>query len=493
MRKLELNKFEKIVHPNGRVDRNNKFTFELLKNKQFRSGLRLLWSSELEDHRASSMGTRLYMYNNRFLSLNWVDDMLLKNINKIFNIYQWEGTTLIMGIPGLSNFRVSTSKEVDKKGRPVKYTTIAYTREGHEECIMSASKLFIKSYKERADYMGIHIPDKVLNRCAELFAIEWEAYVKSEDYQLHINDNFKGIYEVPDFGSCMTGEGFWTMYRDAAKCRAAYLTSGDNIVARAILWEEATDEDGNSYRLLDRCYSLKGDLTLQQVLIDQCREAGVIDLYKPAGCSCHDNRRIKKLNGSDFYDYLSIKLELEEEDVVSYMDTFAFYNIEQKRAYNSDGGNYTHQLDTTNGSMSDSIYSDYYDSYIHEYVAVWSADVDSYVSCNDSDFVRVGDDYCLKSNCICTADTGNYFKDAYELYYAEDKDEYYENDDDLVYSDESGCYYHIDNCVYSRKRDIFIYCEEAIFIKGEDDYDFASNAEEYEFYNGAYHTKVVND
>lgn len=490
--------YKKFVRTNGRVDRKNKFTFELLKDKQFRSELRLMWSSELEDRRVSSMNTRFYFYNSRFLSLNWGDDNLLKNINKLFSLYEWGGVNslgLWMNIPGYENFRMSPSKNVDKKGKPVKYTTIAYTREGHEECIMSASKMFIEAYKQQSYNKNLHIPNKVLNRCSELFAIEWEAYVKSQDYTLHIDDNFEGIYDAKDFGSCMTDKGFWTMYRDAAKCRAAYLTKGDDIVARAILWEEAMGEDGNSYRLLDRCYSLKGDLSLQQVLIDQCREAGVMDLYKPAGCSCQDNRRIKKLNGADFYYLLSIELDLEEGDIVSYMDTFAFYNIKEKRAYNYDDCAYTHQLDTTGGCLSGSIYSDYYDNYINEDVAAWSEDVSSYIDCNDKDFVYVGDNYCLKSNCICTVDTENYFKDADELYYAEDRGEYYENNTDLVYSDESECYYHIDSCVYSRKRDVYIYEEEAIFIKDEDDYDFASNADEYDYYGCAYHTKekVVND
>lgn len=490
---MKKEKFKKFVRTDGRVDRKNKFTFELLKDKQFRSELRLMWSSELDDHRVSTMGTHYYFYRTRFSSLDWEDDKLLKNINSLFDIYRWndDGLGIWMNIPNLSYFRMSTSKEVDKKGCPVKYRTIAYTKNGHNECRMSASKLFIKAYKHTSEVVNLHIPEKVLNRCAELFAIEWEAYVKAKDYKLHIDDNFKGIYEALDFGSCMTGHGFWTMYRDAAKCRAAYLTSGDKIVARAILWEDVIDDDGNSYRLLDRCYSLKGDLSLQQVLIDQCIEAGAIDLYKPAGCSCHDNRRIKKTNGADFYQYLSVELNLENDSVVSYMDTFVYYDINGKWAYNYECEDFTHLLDTTSGNMYGKLYSDYYESYIERDVAVWSNDVDSFINCNDSDFVFIDDDFYLKANCICTADTGNYFKDDCDLFYAVDLEEYYENNTDLVYSDESECYYHIDNCFYSSKRDVYIYSYEAIYIEDEDDYDFARNSEEYLCYKGRYYSKNV--
>lgn len=489
---MKRNDFERFVRTNGETDRINKFSFELLRDKEFRKSIRKMW--------AGKFGKPLDFLYYDFIGMNWKDEILLSNLNEFLNIYMGQPGTFDfkLNIPGYSYFRISTTNEVDKNEKPKKYTMIAYTKDGHKVCRKSASKLYIEAYRNQSRLLKRTIPDKVLNRAAELFSIQWEAFVKTYDYYLNIDTNFVGIYEARGFGSCMTGEGNYTMFEGhhtMEEARACYLTNrAGDIVARAILWTNAKDEKGKSYRLLDRCYSLNSNVSLQQVLIGRCKEAGVIDLYKPAGCSCHDQKNIKTLDGSDFTGRLYTYIDIDNGDRVSYMDTFVWYNQDEKKAYNYECDNYTHELDTTAGVLFCGVYSEYYNREIDEEVAVWSCDVDSYIDCNDEEFVYIEGEYYLTSNCFYAIDTGNYFKDTDEIFYAEDTNKWYENNDNLVYSDESCCYYTIENCFFSKKRNIWIFDEEAIYIE-EDDYDFINNKDEYYFYNGTYHIKeeVLNE
>lgn len=479
--------------PNGKIDRKNKFSFELLIDKEFRKRMRCMWRD--------TFGRASLLYKT-FQRMSWTDDHLLENINKCLYIYKNDPgeAGFCIYINGLSNFRMSSTDEVDGKGKPKKYTMIAYTKEGHRECRKSASKLFIEAYKEQTQHIGISIPDKVLNRCAELFAIQWEAYAKSASYELHIDTNFEGIYEAEGFGSCMTGKGLWCMYRDYTKgeCRAAYLTNIDgDIVARAILWTNAKDDNGNTYRLLDRCYSIDGDVSLQQVLIDACIAEGQIDLYKPAGCSCHDQSNIKTLDGGSFKNTLRVALTVESGDPVSYMDTFKWYDLDGYIAYNEETDSFTHKLDITDGELQpDGIWSDYYQEYIEEDVAIWSDDVESYIDCNDRDFFCEDGEYYMKEGAICTADTGNYFHSTEDLYYCDSEDAWYEYDNNLVWLEYREEVWRTDKCQYSYIRDCYIAEEDAIYVDNLNDWDFLENADEYKCTtdaNGCYIYNSIED
>lgn len=474
------NNFERFIRTNGKADRMNKFSFELLRDKEFRKSLRSGFQNTFGNHYAD-----FYYYD--FIETTWRDEFLLRNLNKFLGIYTGCPGSLDFEIntPGLSNFRLSTTREVDGNGKPKKYTMIAYTKDGHEECRKSASKLYIEAYKNQSRFMNRTIPDKVLNRAAELFAIQWEAYAKSCDYVLNIDTDFESIYEVKGFGSCMTGEGNYTMYEGLhtmGEARACYLTNIEGeIVARAILWTNAKDENGKSYRLLDRCYSLNADVSLQQVLIDTCIAEGAIDLYKPAGCSCHDNRNIKTVAGTDFNGCLHTYLNISENDRVSYMDTFVWYNQDEKAAYNYDCDTYTHKLDVTAGRLeTPGIYSEYYDGYIDEEDAVWCSDVDSYVRCDDDDFYYYnGATYSRATSYYCE-DTGNYYPTTEGLYYCDENDSWYEYDNDLEWLDYKEAMWLTEDCVLSKIRGCYIAMEDAIYITDLDDYDLIDNSDEYE-------------
>lgn len=474
----EYKNFERFVRTNGKADRMNKFSFELLRDKDFRKSVRLLFSCQFGKPCASEY------YD--FLNTRWADECLLENINKYLYIYTGTpGCRLKLTLPGLSNFRLSTTNEVDGNGKPKKYTIIAYTKDGHKECRKSASKLYIEAYKYQSKAWNRTIPDKVLNRAAELFALKWEAYAKLYDYTLNIDTDFESIYEVDKFGSCMTGEGNYTMYNGLhtmGEARACYLTNVEgDIVARAILWTNAKDENGKSYRLLDRCYSLNSDVSLQQVLIDTCIAEGKIDLYKPAGCSCHDNRNIKNVDGSDFKGYLHTYLNIDEDDRVSYMDTFVFYNKNERAAYNYECDTYTHKLDTTCGRLEEpGVYSEYYDEYIDEDDATWCSDVDSYVRCDDEDFYYYNGETYQKSSSYYCEDTGNYYPNTDGLYYCDENDSWYEYDTDLAFLEYKDAIWLAEDCVWSTMRGCNIAVEDAIYITDLHDYDLADNEGEYE-------------
>lgn len=476
--KKNLNNFEKFVRTNGKADRMNKFSFELLRDKEFRKSVRRLFWNKF----GKPLATDYY----KFLNTRWVDECLLENINEYLLIYTGTpGYSLKLTIPGVYNLRLSTTNEVDGNGKPKKYTMIAYTKDGHKECRKSASKLYIEAYKFQSKAWNRTIPDKVLNRAAELFAIQWEAYAKTYDYSLNIDTDFESIYEVEKFGSCMTGEGNYTMYEGShtgGEARACYLTNFEGeIVARAILWTNAKDENGKTYRLLDRCYSLNSDVSMQQVLIDTCIAEGKIDLYKPAGCSCHDNRNIKNVDGSDFYGYLHTYLNIDEGDRVSYMDTFVWYDQNEKVAYNYECDTYTHKLDTTSGRLEEAgVYSEYYDEYIDEEEATWCNDVESYVRCDDDDFYYYGGATYQKSSSYYCEDTGNYYPATDDLYYCDENDSWYEYNDTLVYLEYKEEVWLEEDCVWSDIRDCYIAVEDAIYITDLHDYDLLENEEEYE-------------
>ncbi|MBR1773937.1 MAG: hypothetical protein IJ759_07905 [Bacteroidales bacterium] len=484
MKNLEEKKelYAKFMRNCGKEDRLNKFSFELLTDKAFRSQMR---NSEI--------------WRKKFAELQWTDDCLLDNIDELGEsrticFERFGNRAFILFIPEFSKFRVSVNYEKRSK-------YIAYSREGHPNVREKASVLYLKSLKNT----GLSIPERVSNRLAELFSAKWKAYVESNDYKLHIDHEFERIYSGEqcegNFHSCMEDRGLWRMYADHTRkeCHAAYLTNNDDkVVARAILWDNAQDCDGNTYRYLDRQYSTDCKPELQQILVDMCIAQGKIDLYKPVGCSCSNADNIVNLKGERFKEELSVYLDVDYGDPVCYLDTFKYYNMDDHAAYDYKD-DYTHILENTDGELEDNhegeVYSSVHDCWIDEYEAVYCEDADDYYYEDDEEICYPVDrsGAYLVENCVRTSDTEEWYYFTDNLYYTEDTYEYYAHCDELYYCESDGCWYENTRYLrYSKMHECYIYEDDAIWIEDLEDYDFERNKDEYCVRtDGNYYTKVV--
>ena len=95
---------------------------------------------------------------------------------------------------------------------------------------------------------------------------------------------------------------------------------------------------------------------------------GYIDGYKQVGFDCHNARGFVDVNGNsleskDFW----IDCDLETYEPLSYQDSFKWYDMAKRRAYNYQVPGYDYNLDTTEGSIDgeedDRNYDEYHDEY----------------------------------------------------------------------------------------------------------------------------------
>lgn len=343
---------------------------------------------------------------------------------------------------------------------------------------MKAGK-FITRCIEECRIPREYMPEQLKRWIGEEFARDWQVYAEqrvSNDYNLHVDDDFKAIYDsdrcLGDFGSCMTDKGHHTFYRDAIKAKAAYITDEDDmIVARCIVYTDVWDENNNHYRLAERQYSSGQDDVLKQILVDKLIKAGEIDGYKRVGASCHDNRNFVRNNGESMHDLsLYIECNLEHNDVLSYQDSFVYYDYNDNTSCNNSSAHYDYELDSTDenfeldGNYSDwneciipegdSVYDDYYEDWMYsgqsedaiyhgrriqingshasgDYRWNWSDYEDAYLLDDECCYVEKEDDYRLLEDC------------------EEDIDGEYQLRDDCEWSDYHDEYIYKDNAVWS--------------------------------------------
>lgn len=343
---------------------------------------------------------------------------------------------------------------------------------------MKAGK-FITRCIEECRIPREYMPEQLKRWIGEEFARDWQVYAEqrvSNDYTLHVDDDFEAIYDsdrcLGDFGSCMTDKGHYTFYRDAIKAKAAYITDEDDmIVARCIVYTDVWDENNNHYRLAERQYSSGQDDVLKQILVDKLIKAGEIDGYKRVGASCRDNKNFVRNNGESMRELkLHIDCCLEHGDVLSFQDSFVYYDYNDDRSYNDSSVSYDYELDSTDenfeldGNYSDwneciipegdSVYDDYYEDWMYsnqsenaiyngrrinvnvsriegDYRWCWSDYEDAYLFEDECCYVEREDDYRLLRDC------------------EEDIDGEYQLRDDCEWSDYHDEYIYEDNAVWS--------------------------------------------
>ena len=204
--------------------------------------------------------------------------------------------------------------------------------------------------------MKHYIGEPLLNFFCENFANDWEALHNTYQYKLVVDDDFKSIYSsdccVGDFHSCMEDEGFHTFYENFVEAKAASLRNEDDeIVARCIIYTDVSElSSGKTYRLAERQYATDQDPVLKKKLIDELIKADLIDGYKIVGASFSDRTKFVLNDGTPLNNTLYIDCNYEpKSEYVSYQDSFAFYNYDQRKAYNLDVCGANIKLNITSG------------------------------------------------------------------------------------------------------------------------------------------------
>lgn len=464
---INISNYKTFTRANGTSGRNNHFSFELLCDTEFRKAVRN--NKEL---------------STCFRNMEWVDNKLLENVQFLIWVCNPKGeyisepcdTKLWLGISGYSDYRISTNEEK-------RCSYIVYSREGHPNVRETAAKLWLKSLKES----GLPLPARVANRLAELFAIEWQAYVESckDDYTLHVDNNFQRIYSsdecVGDFHSCMEDKPYCALY-EKTTAQAVYLLNKENkIVARAILWK-CYDDNGAEYDYLDRQYSSNNKDELKKQLIDSCIQAGLINCYKPVNCCCSDSDNIVDLQGNRIQERLHINLSWEGEKV-PYFDTFKYYVECEEVAYSTAVDvDYNYEFTTTNGwpQSNNRVWSEFHDMYIDEEDAIYIEGAGYYSIEDDGEYIAYteDDEWQLIDDCYKTEDTRTWWHNTTDLYYCYDTENYYESDSTLYYAEDEGQYYeYSDDLYYCKDTKRWFANEDSLFqaVDTDEYYEYSNN------------------
>lgn len=195
--------------------------------------------------------------------------------------------------------------------------------------------------------------------CGDVFAKEWHTFTYgcTSGMELHVDDDFRKIYDSEEcrgnFDSCMTDKNRHPFYEYAVRAKAAYLTDEDGyIVARAILFTDVTDQHGRKWRLLERQYATDKDDILKYLLVNRLIQEKQIDGYKTVGASCNEANAFVSIDGQSLSDMkFEIDCDLGKDDVLSYQDSFKWYDCKARKAYNYPCSEDFYGLDTTDFNL----------------------------------------------------------------------------------------------------------------------------------------------
>lgn len=334
---------------------------------------------------------------------------------------------------------------------------------------MKAGKFFTAIIRETE--LGKVLSDTVINWLSEEFAADWNTFTtgKTPEVELHIDDNFAKIYSdhwcrAFNGCSCMVGRERHSFYEDAVDAKAAYITDKEGyVLARAILFTDVKDENGQKWRLLERQYAKESNEVWKKCLVDLLIQKGEIDGYKQIGAGCSEARAFVANDGASLADKkFSIRCELGLSDTLSYQDSFKFYDYDNNVAYNYSDSHFDYCLDTTDLNLEgddedDSEYDEYHDyncdetriCYYHgEEISVDVDNLEDFELCEDGEYHHHDDvtqcDQCgkwiVREDATYNSDAEAYFCDsdceaAYikeHFYYSEYDDDYFPNADDIT-------------------------------------------------------------
>lgn len=363
---------------------------------------------------------------------------------------------------------------------------------------MKAGKFFTKIL-DGCEF-GRVLPQQARSWLGEEFSTAWQSFAESRisnNYGFHYGDEYEDFSEIyssqnrrGDFHSCMTDEDNSSMYKDAVKAHAAWLTDADGkMFARCVVWDEVHDETtGKTLRLAERQYSDGVNDVYKKMLVNELVKRDLIDGYKQIGASCHDNRAYVLNDGTSISDHeLWIDCYLEEGDTVSYMDSFVYYDEDNHRACNYYDSGFEECLNTTEGvynGHSGEVYSEYYDEWLDEDDAYYVESEGDYFKYDDIVCCEECDRYVLREKAIYNEDVDMWFCDEdCERSWMEDNDYVWDdNNERYIPADESVSYYEWDSyngsfCSYQVTTDmddtddqyLYKYDHEYYYTDGDDE------------------------
>lgn len=351
---------------------------------------------------------------------------------------------------------------LDGDFRSIRYVKEVETERGVECKVykMKAGKFLRKIIEENGLMQRFSEP--IVNYLCEEFARKWEAYsaplCDDTRYRLVIDDNFEKIYDKYQYvghesmDSCMQNEGQHSFYEDAVDAKAAYLEdtqNEDKIAARAIIFTNVEDcETGEHLRLCERQYSVGCNDLLKRILVNKLIAAGEIDGYKKVGADCRNARAFLSVKDADWSERsFKIDCRLECDDILSYQDSFKYFNYSKQVAYNDNDYDYDEELSTTNRTLSGGYYDEYHDDYCEEVISCYYhgrwIDVDR-ERLDDFCYCDCEGDYYHEDDCVCV--DGDYYPtDSDRIAECDRCDEYYLVDDGY-YSEITGESYCCEIC-----------------------------------------------
>lgn len=346
---------------------------------------------------------------------------------------------------------------------------------------MKAGKFFSAVLKETE--LGQILSEQVINWLSEEFTQDWQTYTygQTPDVELHVDDNFELIYDetaCKSFNgcSCMVGKCRHAFYEESVEAKSAYLLDMDGyVLARAILFTNVKDQNGKTWRLLERQYSRESNEILKKLLVDLLIKGGHIDGYKQIGAGCSESRAFVANDGTSLADMkFSIKCELDTYHVLSYQDSFKFYDYDNDIAYNYFEAPHSYDLDTTDYNLDgdcdddDDEYDDYHEYHCTQTRLCYYHGSEVYVDVeNLEDFIEVNGEYHHHEDCVQCLQCGKWlvredatynsdiedcFCDdkcekeyiAEHFYYSEYDDDYFHHSDDItkinIWDDEEQTY-----------------------------------------------------
>ena len=298
--------------------------------------------------------------------------------------------------------------------------------------------------------IGKLLSPSVVNWLAgDVFTQQWCTYTYgyTPEIELHVNDDFRSIYDSDcckgNFDSCMVDKDRTSFYHDSVKAKAAYITDKTGlIVARAVLFTDVTDQDGKKWRLLERQYSSGGDDILKRLLVDKLIQEKHIDGYKIVGASCHEANAFVDTEGNSLSDRMfEIDCELDEEDTLSYQDSFKWYSYSRNKAYNYGNSNSSYNLDTTDLNL-------YGDTDDEEEGGEWDAYHQYY--CDDTRL-------CYRNGREIWVDSDNLD----DFVWIESKNEYH-HEEDCICCDDCRTHVLLDDAIYSEVTEEYYCCKECM-------------------------------
>ena len=348
-------------HGNGNKSRKNKILLSFLKNRNILHDAIQTGDNSLLD--ISDMTDLKNKMKTMIRESGMIDESLCYEVNLINETY-YSAQYSSDGNNGLCE---------DGDSRAVRY--INHTND-NRIFKMKAGKFYRALILETE--FGKKLPEQVINFLCEEFASDWQSYAFNSlpQNQLFVNDDFQYIYDsrnyLGDFRSCMVNKDLHTFYNDAVKAKAAFLeNSNGQIIARCVIYTDATDQDGNKWRLAERQYASDGSTIYCRALVDALIREGHIDGYKVPGAGCGEARNFVDLHGASLsHKQFSIECNLDWEDCLSYQDSFKWYDMDKRIATNFGRGEY--DLATTDGSLAEeSPWDDYHEEYCEETTTVY--------------------------------------------------------------------------------------------------------------------------